>query len=118
MMGDFEEKRQAPRIAMDADFCEVAGPGGAVHLAIVRDISLGGVRLEFSSCDETADLCQDCEVVIKDLPEAWEGLSGKSFSGRMVWRDGHFAGVAFFQPLPAATKDFWFFRLMQLDLRA
>ena len=52
MNNDFEEKRQAPRIVLDADFCEVALPGGEGHLAIVRDISLGGVRVEFSSTDE------------------------------------------------------------------
>ncbi len=115
---DYEEKRQTPRIAMDADFCEVALPGGQGHLAIVRDISLGGVRVEFSSCDETSALCTGCPVQVRDLPEAWEGLAGKSFPGRMVWREGLFAGIAFSQPLPAETKDFWYFRLLQLDLRA
>ena len=56
--------------------------------------------------------------MVRDLPEAWEGLAGKSFAGRMAWLDGVFGGIAFVEPLPAETKDFWFFRLMQLNMQA
>lgn len=112
------EKRMAPRMALDADFCEVAAPGGAGHLVIVRDISLGGIRVEFSSCEETSDLTPGSEVVVSDMPEAWEGLAGKTFSGYMAWRDGHLAGICFDTPLPAGIEDFWYYRIMQLDLKA
>lgn len=119
MSTSFEEKRQAPRMTLDADFCEVTpASGGPGQLAIVRDISQGGLKLEFSCCGLLEGLEPGCEVLVGDMPVAWAGLAGKTFAGRVAWRDGALAGIALNEPLPIESPSLWSFRLLQLDLLA
>ena len=81
------ERRKFRRAILDAPlFCDVTPQGGRAFVAIVRDVCLGGLRLELPRGGYSPTLGE--RVILSDCPEcvAWvlEGVEAQ-----VIWtRDG------------------------------
>ena len=99
------ERRTFARIPIDVPiFCEIVFPGQNSFLALLKDISRGGVQVALSPGSTTEDLALGQPARVIGLP-AKIGIDPGGVPAIVSWLSPERVGLRFTEPLPVSESD-------------